>query len=900
MQRLAALLLIRQGEGQRATFFMLFFLLMGAGLAVGKGSADALFIKRYGVEYFPVVYMFLSVHLAAVCLLYAAYVDRLPSEKFFRFIFIAQLVVLAAITLVINLYDYDLVYPLYYIVYAISSELLIVHGALYIGQNYDTLQAKRLTPLIFAGYQTGMIIGGLVLIFFVPAIGLNFAPVVWALLVVSALLMLQLWHVSKGASPFYFHLGKSSKSRMCLAIDEIKEGFEFTRKTALLKNASWALFFMVITFYMLSYSAHTIYTKTFDNEAELTSFFGILVVSTNVLAMLIQVLVSNRIVDRFGIRKANYIYPTTTVLSFAFLLFHPGFYAALFASFNRETIMPAIRTPTRQLFFNILPDHIKGRARAISVAIVMPVALFVCGGMILLVKHVEGITPVAITGLVLGMLYLWYAVKMGQTYIATLLKSMREKLYLPDDEQIAFGDSGGEVLQTMQQGLDSDITEVSLCYAKSMLKAYPDEAVALILERVKSIDIKTADQMIKLIGSTAGQYHIDELEAAMQSCDDHLRATIFELLIRSSEANRREIIASGLHSENPRKQVKAIAAVFSFSEETLRQDALAIWHGMLESDSRKQYAAMHLLSVMADDETVTIGREELTSLKQKYLTVIPTLLQTTDVQRRISLIHSLKHCRSMLPETIAETLLQDIDHDLPAMRAAIASILHLLLDEDALEERLWQVLADGHPDVRQAGLCVLLGEDENVDSLYRDWLLVNDRGTPRAHKVLLEKLITGTASYSMLDEIIRVKADYSAVLLCAIDTLKKIDRTPALELMLIALSERQSQVNDLILMALQPLIDAETLQIIRAGLNSRDERHIANAIEALAGFDNEATMQLVTHLVNGECIKVVKQGVGHRFADKTEVLEWCASTHDWWLKLCGRHALMTEQDASRA
>jgi hypothetical protein len=52
-----SLLLIRRGERNKVTWFLLFFLLVSAGMAVGRGTADALFQKRLGIEYLPVMYL---------------------------------------------------------------------------------------------------------------------------------------------------------------------------------------------------------------------------------------------------------------------------------------------------------------------------------------------------------------------------------------------------------------------------------------------------------------------------------------------------------------------------------------------------------------------------------------------------------------------------------------------------------------------------------------------------------------------------------------------------------------------------------------------------------------------------------------------------------------------------
>ena len=55
--RLGSFLLIRQQEYRHVAYFFGLFFLIGGGMAMGRGTADALFFKRYGIEYLPVMYI---------------------------------------------------------------------------------------------------------------------------------------------------------------------------------------------------------------------------------------------------------------------------------------------------------------------------------------------------------------------------------------------------------------------------------------------------------------------------------------------------------------------------------------------------------------------------------------------------------------------------------------------------------------------------------------------------------------------------------------------------------------------------------------------------------------------------------------------------------------------------
>jgi hypothetical protein len=145
LKGLQKVLMIQEGETGNVAYFLVFFLLVSAGMAVGRSTADAMFFKRFGIEYLPVMYIIQSFLLAMVSTLYAAFADRVPAESFFRALFGVLILLVAASWAVISHTGSSLIYPFYYLVYEVASELLLVHAALYVYQNMNTLQAKRLT-----------------------------------------------------------------------------------------------------------------------------------------------------------------------------------------------------------------------------------------------------------------------------------------------------------------------------------------------------------------------------------------------------------------------------------------------------------------------------------------------------------------------------------------------------------------------------------------------------------------------------------------------------------------------------------------------------------------------------------------------------------------------------------
>ncbi|MDH3872051.1 MAG: hypothetical protein OEU44_07550, partial [Gammaproteobacteria bacterium] len=388
MERLRKLFLVHEDESGEVLYFLFFFLLVGAGMAIGRSTADALFFKRFGIEYLPLMYIIQSVLLAGASTLYATIADRVAAEFFFKALLAILLGLVGASWLVIANTDSTFIYPVYYLVYEVSSDLLLVHGALYMNQNMNTLQAKRLSPLVFAGAQVGTICGGLILAVFAPLIGTQNLILAWCLLLGLGITVISVHHRRHGISK-HFRPPKKSRHLVQDCMVDLKQGVRFTYSSELLRAASLALFFMVIAFYVLCYSVNRVYTQTFQTEEALTSFFGGLTAATSIIALLVQLFATSRTIRRFGVRKVNLLFPVTTVFSLLALVFSFALPSALLGSLNKDALMPAFRNPVRTMFFNVLPGYMQGRARAMSVAIVLPMALLSCGILLWFMQRME-------------------------------------------------------------------------------------------------------------------------------------------------------------------------------------------------------------------------------------------------------------------------------------------------------------------------------------------------------------------------------------------------------------------------------------------------------------------------------------------------------------------------------
>ena len=883
LRKLKKLLMIQEEETGQVIYFLLFFLLVSAGMAVGRSTADAMFFKRFGIEYLPMMYIIQSFLLAMVSTLYAAFADRVPAESFFRALFGVLTLLVAASWVVISHTGSSLVYPFYYLVYEVASELLLVHAALYVYQNMNTLQAKRLTPLFYAGAQIGTITGGTILAVLAPVIGTQNLLLLWCLLLGAGITVIILRHRRHGTSAYFRAPGKSRNPLLACTRD-IQQGVRYSYRSELLRAASLALFCMVIAFYILCYSVNRVYSQTFESEAALTSFFGGLTAVTSAIALLLQLFVTNRSIQHFGIRKIHLLFPLTTITSLVALAFSFALPAALLGSLNKDSLMPAFRNPIRTMFFNVLPGYLQGRARAMSIAIVLPLALFFCGSLLWLMLKVEDTRYFLVPGILAACGYLYFNRKMNRAYVSTLLNTLKEKLFLPDERLYSELQGGsGDVVEEITQGVNHKESEVAVAFSRALVDACPDRAVDIILERVAQADNATADRLLRILAPLDIRPHIPQLFRLTKQGDNHLRATLLKMLVEQGDAQSLEIASGYLDSDNPRLRAVAICAALRMSS---AHGVEAVWLELLDAGLPSRLAALDLIpDLQLLNET---GRSRIVPV---YRQMITQLLQQQPDDIRIRVLRQLPRWTGDVEAAVTQVLAEDIVRDNPELREAAAGCLHLLLKPGS-DGLALQVLGDGHPGVRQAALRTLQRHFPDFQDIATRWVSDN-QGNPRAQQALIEHLQQTKLPNAAYESIAGRKANEASRLHDALvgieQAIARNGETTALVLLGHAVRERMEQTIQLSLLALTPLHEPGIISIIRAGFSSGDIRHVANAIEALGSLDNRHVADRL-HAILQDCTGIQHRENASMFRNLESILDWCQAQPDTWLRECARHA----------
>src|SRR5438046_4385245 len=167
---------LRRGESGLGLFLYGLLTLMVAADWVGKLGADSLFVKRWGVNYVPVMYIVTPVPMFAVSAMIFFFVDRVRRRTLLLWyvagVTLLSIAIQAGVTFQGQLANGWIVQPISYVFAHGVKETIYILFWVYDGNLYDAQQSKRLFPFFAGSVLVGKILGG--------AIGAGIAPLIHA------------------------------------------------------------------------------------------------------------------------------------------------------------------------------------------------------------------------------------------------------------------------------------------------------------------------------------------------------------------------------------------------------------------------------------------------------------------------------------------------------------------------------------------------------------------------------------------------------------------------------------------------------------------------------------------------------------------------------------------------
>ncbi|HNN13048.1 MAG TPA: cyclic nucleotide-binding domain-containing protein [Anaerolineales bacterium] len=902
---------IAPGEERKTALLFSLHLLFYLGLMLGDSASYSLFISNWSAEDLAAVIMTYAVMGFLIGLAYTFVADRISNGRLLNIIMGTMLVWLLSVQVMMNIYSgtRGFVFFYFYLAYRAFSDLSTMHILIYINDFYDTRSAKRALPLLLSAGAAGGILAGFATTPIKNLGALEYTPSIWAICLVGCFtLVMTIQRQLPG------DVGEIERRRReTLAKNKVqqggfqnlRDGFDYVRKSGLLRALTIATFTMVILMTMLQFQFSKVFSEHYTRE-ELFVFNGYLTSVSNVGVMLIQAFVLSRLIRGLGVGTMNLVFPVMTLGSVVAVKAGANFPAAglptaVFARMDTTMLKQAFRNPLDAMIYNSVPIKNKARARGFINGAIVPLGTLSAGLIVQAVKA-EVFSDLTI---------FWIGLGASILYILIMFTVRRE--YAKSMTSLLAGDELAILKQDPSEVVPTDPATVNWLYEK--LHSLPGDtsadgqaifisqilydmdsnsALPLMLEMAKRRSPFFRKGMIELLDQ-GGVTSVDFIRLCQQSLEDpesmvrESATTALLGYLQSAGMERSAIISEesilnnlylrlGELSLNGQAQlIIQILRSGSPGQKSSVRKILESWLSAIDLDENKETDLNVLdagLLVLSETERQGLiakmspaNSEELRYLSNtqpsRFKDLTGRMLTHPNSAIRRQVIHSLareSHAARWMNNHWSVLHLQRLlDDSEESVRMAVLEALYDDIQIMPLKPLLWKALNDPSLEVRKAVCNLPLRLERAEISALWDCLTASDveENPNRAESaiyLLRRSDQTGvTSTLSRMAESLIYDAYWMALPGIALHDQAQTDATSRTGLLLLANALREDSL--LVVEEVLWLISASTsedeVQAVRQSLSSNEATERANAAEALEANLPPATARQLRYLLDG-------------------------------------------------
>jgi len=420
---LEAGLRIRPGEQRRVALMALYAANAIGAVVVGRSVRDALYLSNRPARGLAGMYIWSSIAIVLVSWLYARIADRMRRGLLNALSALGCAALGAAFWAVLTVTDAVWVYAGLYVFVEAMGSLVVIQFWTLANDVFHAREAKRLFGLIGGGGTLANVIFGLLIGRYAQVFG---AQNLLLLMVAQLILCATLAQAgSRLASPSPLPL-RSRPVRKARVLSRAGLSFLSQRHltiVALIGAVSAAAVTIVDFQFKLSAAAVL-------DENDLAGYFGRFYGICGGVALAVQIWVTGRVLERYGILASLLPLPLGLALgSGASVAFSaPGLFVSSLAKGSDTIFRYTINDASMQLLYVPVQPHVRGRAKAFIDGVLKPSSVACAGAVLLLYKHSGGSgRPLTAAVLVLVAVWIGLLVRARGEYVRSLVESLERR-----------------------------------------------------------------------------------------------------------------------------------------------------------------------------------------------------------------------------------------------------------------------------------------------------------------------------------------------------------------------------------------------------------------------------------------------------------------------------------------
>ncbi len=522
---------VYEDEIELFVWMALLLLFIRSSNIVLNNFVETAFLKRYGVQYLPVITAINAVATFFLLSSLGGIIARVRSDRMIARSLIACGLVVGLLRFAIPL-GLDLIYPVLYVLKTQLDVLLTFIFWNLANDLFSTRQSKRLFPLITAGGIVGGIIGSFGTPWIASLVSLDNLLLVFPLLTLAAALSAwRLGLVAPGGS-LWEQQEKGGEKKSILQ--------EISKVGPLIKSSTLAQVLLLLALLpnivipVLNYQFNFVVDQTFGTEAGMLGFYSYFRGAQNTIS-LVLILFVGRIFGRFGLPMALMFHPFNYLLAFTAYLLQFNIFSAIYAGTSVGVIRRTINGPATAALYGLLLPKDRNILRPFLLGTVVRCGILIGSGIVWL--GAAAMHPRYLSLLAIGFVVLWLAATLllKRRYSLILLNLIRGGLpdfYRMNRKELQKLFRGVNVGPVLLERLRGSSGEEAAWYADVLRSNRIAGLDAVILEKLPQSDDDTRIRLLPYLSEQSGERSLTVFRTLIDS-------TRPELLVALAKAAKR-------------------------------------------------------------------------------------------------------------------------------------------------------------------------------------------------------------------------------------------------------------------------------------------------------------------------------------------------------------------------
>jgi uncharacterized membrane protein YeaQ/YmgE (transglycosylase-associated protein family) len=803
----------------------LLFIVRSSGIVLNN-YAETVFLKRYGVQYMPIVNMINAVVTVVVMGVMAGLMQRFAEPD----LLVATFLFTGASTVLFRLmipYGIDLVYPILFMLKALYEVLLALLFWNLANDLFNTRQSKRLFPLITAGGVIGQILGSfgtpllvrwfrfdnlLIVYTFICIIG---AVVVWAMMRrFPALLMTE--------------PKARSASRSSSMLSEIRAIAPMMKESLLLRLMIVLTLMPNVVIPIMNYQFNYAVSSTFASETGLLGFFGYFRGVLNIVSLILLLFVG-RIYGRWGLPVALMFHPLNYIFAFMAFLFRFDIFSAIYARMSTNIIRTTINIPANAVIMGLFPESYRAMVRPFLRGTIVRIGLFLGSSLILIGDRFFHPRYLSLVALPFVLAWMAAPIIMKRSYatiLSNLIKDNQLDLKSLEDQEVEqlFRD------RAMQDQLARSFKEANaqdvLWYAQLMHHIKSPAMDKLLLQRIPEQPVDNQIALLEMLSPDAGAHASPVLAALAAKNGSLLTLAVLKTVHRlGAKAAAAFDHTPFLSHDDPHIRAYAAAALLAKTPD----------------------AAIRRIQEWLRDDRVDVQKSGIIAagLSRDALFIAPLMTHLDKPRDNDLLAEAITSLHAAGVHSLDQAMAPLLRHDDQRVCKAALSAYHVR-DRDSLKTVIG-LLSDPDPEIRRTAA------DRIETAPYVDGkalikaLSAPDKQTRELIFELLDRLqIKDPDVYRFARD--QIEGAYK--FLAESQGVRRLPETPARSLLLDYLDQQRQAQMENVLRVLSIEDRSGRMRIISRGLMSADLRQRANSQEAIDDLLDHSLSRILLPLLD--------------------------------------------------